>query len=69
MSSDPRDEPLSPACMKCAAVTGKQTCFPSPCVFYHERSIAGTKSHAIARIDQVRRGMRDTVHAQAGEPS
>lgn len=57
------DEPLSPACMKCEAVTGKTTCFPGPCVFYHERNTPGTKAYNIATLDRVRRGMRETVHA------
>lgn len=55
-------EPLSPACMKCEQVTGKSTCFPGPCVFYHERNTLGTKSANIAALDRVRRGMRDSVH-------
>lgn len=50
------DEPLSPACMKCEAVTGKTTCFPGPCVFYHERNTPGTKAHDIATLDRIRRG-------------
>jgi hypothetical protein len=49
--------------MKCEQVTGKSTCFPGPCVFYHERNTAGTKSHNIATLDRIRRGMRETVHA------
>jgi hypothetical protein len=56
-------EPLAPACMKCEKVTGQSTCFPGPCRFYHERNIEGTTANAIATIDRVRRGMRDTVHA------
>jgi len=56
-------EPLAPACMKCEQVTGKSTCFPGPCVFFHERNIEGTKANHIATIGHVRRGMRETVHA------
>ena len=55
-------QPLPPACMKCETVTGKSTCFPGPCVFYHERNIAGTKANQIAILDRVRRGMRDPVY-------
>lgn len=57
------DEPLSPACMKCEAVTGKVTCFPGPCVFFHERNIPGTKANNIAALDRIRRGSRAPVHA------
>lgn len=57
------DEPLSPACMKCEAVTGKTTCFPGPCVFYRERDIPGTKANNIAALDRIRRGSRAPVHA------
>lgn len=56
-------EPLSPACMKCEQVTGKATCFPGPCVFFHERNQTGTKSHSIATLDRIGRGMREPVHA------
>jgi hypothetical protein len=58
-------EPLSPACQKCEAVTGKATCFPSPCVFYQERQAEGTRSYNIATLDRIRRGARDTVHVSA----
>lgn len=57
------EEPLSPACMKCEAVTGKSTCFPGPCVFLRERSMPGTKANNIARLDQIKRGMRDPIFA------
>lgn len=57
------DEALPPACMKCEAVTGKVTCFPGACVFHRERNTPGSKSHSIATIDRIRRGMRGTVHA------
>lgn len=50
------DEALSPACMKCEQVTGKTTCFPGPCVFFHERNTSGSKSHDIATLDRIRRG-------------
>lgn len=55
------DEPLSPACMKCEAVTGKATCFPGPCVFYHERNTPGTKAHNVATLDRIRRGKLNPV--------
>lgn len=58
-----QSEALSPACMKCEAVTGKTTCFPGPCVFYRERNIPGTKSNNIATLDRIRRGARDRVSA------
>ena len=48
--------PLAPACMKCERVTGKDTCFPGPCVFFHERNTPGTKAHQVAQIDRARRG-------------
>lgn len=57
-------KPLAPACMKCEQVTGRSTCFPGPCVFHHERNKPGTKAHDIAMLDRIRRGARDTVHAQ-----
>lgn len=57
------DEALSPACMKCEAVTGKTTCFPGPCVFYRERGTPGTKANSIAVIDQIRRGKHQPIHA------
>lgn len=57
------DGPLPPACMKCEQVTGKSTCFPGPCVFFHERNIEGTKASQIAQIDRVYRGARDAVRA------
>lgn len=60
-------EPLSPACMQCERVTGKSTCFPGLCVFFHERSIPGTKAHQIATLHRISRGMRDTVHPSQGE--
>lgn len=66
--SDP-DEPLSPGCMKCEPVTGKSTCFPGPCIFFRDRDTPGTRSFNIARIDRVRRGMLDTVHAPQSSPS
>lgn len=50
------DGALAPACMKCEQVTGKTTCFPGPCVFFHERNTPGTKAHAVARLDRIRRG-------------
>lgn len=58
MSRNP-DEPMAPACLRCEAVTGKSTCFPGPCVFYHERSKLGTKSYNLARLDRIRRGSHD----------
>lgn len=61
-------EPLSPACMKCEQVTGKSTCFPAPCVFFLERNKVGSRAHAVAVIDRVRRGMRETVHASEPSP-
>lgn len=57
------DGPLPPACMKCEQVTGKTTCFPGPCVFFHERNIEGTKASQIATLDRIRRGARDAVRA------
>lgn len=57
------DEPLSPACMKCEAVTGNSTCFPESCVFYRERRTPGTKAHDVAVLDQIRRGKLQPVHA------
>ncbi len=62
------DEAMSPACMKCEAVTGKTTCFPAPCVFYLERGIPGTKAHNIARLDRIRRGMGDRVYVSDPNP-
>lgn len=62
-------EPLSPACMLCERVTGKSTCFPGPCVFYHERNTAGTKANQIATFERIRRGTRSTVHASTGDPT
>ncbi len=56
-------EPLSPACMKCEAVTGKGTCFPGPCVFFHERNTPGTRAFNVATLDRIRRGMREPVRA------
>lgn len=47
---------MAPACMKCQLVTGKSTCFPGPCVFYHERNTPGTTAHGIATIDRIRHG-------------
>ena len=47
-------EPLAPACMKCEQVTGNPSCFPGPCVFYHERNRAGTKAYHIAMLDRIR---------------
>lgn len=61
-------QPLSPACMKCEQVTGKSTCFPGPCAFFHERNTTGTKAHSVAMLDRIRRGARDTVHAPALNP-
>jgi hypothetical protein len=58
-------KPLSPACMKCEQVTGKDTCFPGLCVFFHERNTPGSKAHQVAMIDRIRRGMREPVHASA----
>lgn len=58
-----QDTPASPACMKCEAVTGKETCFPGPCVFFHERNIPGTKANNIAVLDQIRRGKGSRVYA------
>ncbi|HEX7856825.1 MAG TPA: hypothetical protein VF503_24365 [Sphingobium sp.] len=58
-------KPLAPTCMKCEQVTGKDTCFPGPCVFFHERNTPGTKANQVATIDRIRRGQRDTVHATA----
>lgn len=57
------DEALSPACMKCEAVTGKTTCFPGSCVFYRERGTPGTKANSVAVIDQIRRGKHQPIHA------
>lgn len=57
------EESLPPGCMKCEAVTGISTCFPGPCVFFHERRIEGTKAHHIATLDRIRRGMQETVRA------
>lgn len=67
------DAPLSPACMKCEQVTGNSTCFPGPCVFYHERNLPGTKAYNIAMLDRIRRGSRDPIYAPTsplspGEP-
>lgn len=45
---------ISPACLKCPQVTGKTTCFPGPCVFFHERNLTGTKSNQIETLDWVR---------------
>lgn len=45
---------LAPACMKCEAVTGKTTCFPGLCVFFHERGKPGTKSQSVATLDRIR---------------
>ncbi len=56
---------MAPACMKCVQVTGNSTCFPGPCVFYHERNIEGTKSHAVAMLDRIRRGAREPVYVSA----
>lgn len=56
-------EPLAPACMKCEQVTGKSTCFPGPCRFYHERSQEGTTAYNVARLDRIRRGMLDPIRA------
>lgn len=57
-----RDEPVSPACMKCRDVTGKDTCFPGPCVFFHERNVEGSKAHAVATLDRIRRGARSPIY-------
>jgi hypothetical protein len=48
-------EGLSPACVKCQQVTGKSTCFPKPCVFFHERDLTGTKSNQIDTLDWIRK--------------
>jgi len=61
-------QPLSPTCGKCEQVTGKTTCFPGPCVFFHERSVPGTKSFNIATLDRIRRGTLDPVHARNTSP-
>jgi hypothetical protein len=50
-----RCEKMAPACMKCPQVTGKTTCFPSPCVFFHERNTPGTMAHNVATLDRIRR--------------
>ncbi|QOT71916.1 hypothetical protein H5V43_01695 [Sphingobium fuliginis] len=54
--------PLSPACMKCERVTGKDTCFPGPCVYFHEQNKPGTKANQIAQIDRIRRGLISHPH-------
>lgn len=60
-------EPLAPACMKCAQVTGKSTCFPAPCVFFLERDKPGTVAHKVATLDRIRRGAYERVYASAIE--
>ncbi len=62
-------EALPPGCMKCEAVTGKATCFPARCEFVAQRGVAGSKAHAIARLDQIRRGMLDPIHCPATLPN
>lgn len=57
------ERPLSPACMKCEAVTGNATCFPGPCMFFHERNTPGTRAHAVATLDRIRRGSLDPIRA------
>ena len=57
------EAPLSPACMKCEQVTGKLTCFPGPCVFFHERNIEGTKANQVATLGRIRRGAKESVYA------
>jgi len=49
-------EAMAPACMKCQQVTGKNTCFPGPCVFFHERNTPGTAAYNVATLDRIRRG-------------
>jgi hypothetical protein len=41
--------------MKCPQVTGNITCFPGPCVFFHERNTPGTVAHNVATLDRIRR--------------
>ena len=59
------DDALPPACMKCEEVTGKLTCFPGPCAFHRERNTVGSKSHQIATLDRIRRGMLDPIRASS----
>lgn len=56
---------MAPACMKCEQVTGKSTCFPGPCVFFHERSTPGTKANQVATLDRIRRGSHEPIRAPA----
>ena len=56
-------EALAPACMKCQQVTGKSTCFPGSCVFFHERNTPGTVAHNVATLDRIRRGAGERVYA------
>ena len=58
-----RDDALPPACMKCPQVTGNNTCFPQPCVFFNERNVPGTKANQIAQLDRIRRGSKEPIRA------
>lgn len=60
-------EKLSPACMMCPRVTGAQTCFPEPCVFYRERNIEGTKSYAVMMLYRARNGKGRVYASQPKE--
>lgn len=59
-------KPLSPACLKCAEVTGKSTCFPKHCVFFIERNTPGTTAHNVAVLDRIRRG-KGPIYASVQE--
>lgn len=62
-------EPLSPACMHCRDVTGKDTCFPGPCEFHQQRNMPGTKAHNVATLYRIRRGKFPLVTAVPKETS
>ena len=54
---------LPQACMKCPQVTGNNTCFPQPCVFFNERIVPGTTANQIARPNRIRRDGKEPIRA------
>jgi hypothetical protein len=60
---------LSPTCMNCRAVTGKDTCFPGPCEFFQQRNTPGTKAHDVATLARIRRGKFPLVTAVPPPPT